>query len=127
LLDRLTSSGTPRPGSAVSLNLAAIEARGLPYQMGTSVGPGPIKVDTRTIGLSVDGLIEISVGGKWPHVFQGYAGRLDSQGKATAKIVIPNMAALVGQKLYSAFVTLDSTWPSGIRSISETRVIQIVK
>jgi hypothetical protein len=75
----------------------------------------------------LDGSHEISVAGKWPHVFQGYTGMLDSQGKAAAKIVIPNLAALVGQKLYSAFVTLDPSWPSGIRSISETRLITIVK
>lgn len=127
LLDNLSGIGTPRPGATVTMNLAAIEARGLPYQMGTSIGIGPIKVDTRKIGLSVDGLLEISVGGKWPHVFKGYSGMLDSQGKASAKIVIPNAAVLVGQKLYSAFVTIDPSWPSSIRSISETRMIGIVK
>ena len=119
--------GTPRLGATVTLNLAAIVAHGLRYQLGTSLGAGPIKVGARAIGLSVDGLLEISVGGLWPHIFQGYSGILDGQGTATARIKLPNVTGLVGTKLFSAFVTFDPTWPLGLRSISETRMIAVVK
>jgi hypothetical protein len=123
--DDLAVSGTPRPGATVTLSLAAFEARGLPYQLATSFKTGSIPVGTRSIGLGVDDLYLISVSGAWPRVFQGYTGWLDSQGMATAAIVIPNDTRLIGTDTYSAFVTLNASWPSGIRSISETRWIRI--
>jgi len=125
--DDLTSSGTPRPGGTITWNLAAMAARGLPYQMATSLKPGSIPIDTRSIGLDLDDLFVISAAGLWPAVFQGYAGRLDGQGKAMAGIVFPNDAGLIGAKTYSAYVTFDPTWPSSIRSISTTATLTVTR
>ncbi|MCP4247477.1 MAG: hypothetical protein GY778_10555, partial [bacterium] len=106
LLDSLTASGTPRPGGTVTLNLAAIEVRLLPYQLGTSLGNGPIPIDTRQLDLSPDDLLFVTVGGLWPPIFSGYRGVISSTGQAQAAINIPNLTALIGTRLHTAFVTL---------------------
>jgi len=127
LLDSLSASGTTRPGGAVKLNLAAVEVRGLPYQVGTSLGLGPISIDTRELNLGPDGLLAVSAGNLWPTVFSGYQGLIDNQGKAQASINIPNDTALIGVRVHSAFVTLDPHAPSGIKSISDTFSFTITK
>jgi hypothetical protein len=125
LLDDLTASGTPRPGGTITLNLQAIEVRGLPYQVGTSLGTGPIPIDQRRLDLSPDDLLVVSVSDLWPWIFQGYRGVIDSKGQAQASIHIPNVPALAGTWIHTAFVTLDPRAPSGIRSISKTESFTI--
>jgi hypothetical protein len=127
LLDDLTASGTPRPGGTVILNLHAVEVRGIPYQVGTSLGTGPTRIDTRQIGLSVDMVMVLSVQGVLPGIFSGYSGMIDSQGQAQAAIYIPNAPALIGTHVHSAFVTLVPQAPSGITSISDTFSFVITK
>jgi hypothetical protein len=121
----ITASGKPSPGGAVTLNLAAPGDGGLPYQIGSSLGTGPIPIDTRQLGLSADAILVASVGGYLPTVFKDYAGTLDAAGKGKGTINIPNFPALVGVKLHSAFVTIDSKSPSSIKSISPTETIAI--
>ena len=116
----LVHVGVARPGLSVRLDLKASDSRGLPYQFGSSFGTGPIPVGARTIGLSADPLLVISVGGLLPGVFRDYAGQVDSQGEAHAAIQIPNHQGLVGLTLHSAAVTLDPRMPSGIRTITNT-------
>jgi len=67
------------------------------------------------------------VGGKLPGVFQNYAGTLDAQGQATAKMVLPGDGALVGIRLHSAFVVLNSGAPFNVQSISDTFTFTITK
>ena len=62
-----------------------------------------------------------------PAIFTGYRGVIDSRGQAQAAIHIPNMPALIGVRLHSAFVTLSPSAPSGIRSISNTFLFSIAK
>ncbi|MBN2490295.1 MAG: hypothetical protein JXQ29_05550 [Planctomycetes bacterium] len=58
--------------------------------------------------------------GYLPSVFQGYAGVIAATGTATAGIQIPNVPALVGVKIYTAFVTLKPSARSGVHAISNT-------
>ena len=74
--------------------------------------------DKRTIPLSADHLLTLSVSGLLPHVFQNYFGWLDGWGRGTASIDIPPWPALIGLRIHSAFITLDPTSPLGIKSIS---------
>jgi len=120
-------SGTARPGGRVSLHLHTSHAPAHPYQVGTSLGTGPIPIDSRKVDLSPDGLLAVTVMGYWPAVFAGYRGVIDSKGQAQATIHIPNIPALIGVRLHSAFVTLDPAAPSGIRSISNTFSFSITK
>jgi hypothetical protein len=127
LFATLQASGSPRPGGRVALTLAALYDASLSYQVGSSLGTGPIPIDIRKIALSPDWLLTVSVAGWWPSVFSGYRGLIDSKGQAQATIHIPNVPALIGLRLDSAFVTLDPRAPSGIRSISNTETFTIAK
>jgi len=120
-------SGAPRPGGAVNLLLTDTDGSGRAYRMGTSLGTGPIPIDTRKLDLSPDVLLVVSTGGVWPSIFSGYRGVIDAKGQAQATIRIPNIPALIGLRLHSAFVTLDPAAPSGIRSISSTFSFSITK
>ena len=123
----ITLSGSGKPGTTVNLDLTAPTDAGKPYQVGSSLGTGPIPIGKRQINLSPDNMLVASVGGHLPSVFVGYTGLLDAAGKAQAKLVIPNIPALIGVRLHSAFVTLDTAAPSGIRSISNTFSFSITK
>lgn len=114
----LTGSGAARPGGTVTLSLFSPADPGLPYQVGTSLGTGPIPIGTRNLNLSLDNLLLVTVRGVLPMVFKNYAGLLDTSGKAAALIVIPNIPALVGVRLHSAFLTLKAGAPQNIASIS---------
>jgi hypothetical protein len=124
-LTLLASSGTYRPGTTVFLGLTASESAGLPYQLATSLGTGPIPIDTRQIGLSPDPLLWMSLSPVFSIIFQGYAGTISSQGQAQAAIAIPSITQLRGLPLHSAFVTLAPQAPSGIETISNTETFTI--
>jgi hypothetical protein len=126
-LATIRASGSTRPGGRVDLDLGAGQAAGLPYQVGTSLGTGPIPIDTRRLDLSPDNLLLVTVNGYWPWIFSTYRGVMDSLGQARAAILLPNIPALIGVRLHSAFVTLDPSALSGIRSISNTLSFSITK
>lgn len=62
----LQGSGTPRPGGTVSLMLTATNDAGLSFQLGTSLGTGPIQFDTRKLSPSPDNLLLVTVNNSWP-------------------------------------------------------------
>ena len=121
---RLVGSGSGQPGTTITFSLLGAPDAGLPYQMGSSFGAGPIPIDTRQLGLS--NLLVVSVGGYLPTIFQNYAGLLDAQGAATAYLNIPNIAVLKGIRIHTAFVSLKPTAPSGVSNISNTFVFTIL-
>jgi hypothetical protein len=121
----LVGSGSGAPGTTITFTLTAPADGGLPYQMGSSFGNGPIPIDTRRLELSPDALLVLSVTGVLPAVFQNYAGLLDAQGKAQAALAIPNAPALKGLRIYTAFVTLLASAPSGLASISNSFLFTI--
>jgi hypothetical protein len=123
----ITGSGSPSVGGTVKLDLVAPADAGLPYQVGTSLGNGPIPIDTRFLNLSPDSLLVVTVNGYLPAVFQNYAGLLDTSGKGQATIHIPNLPPIIGVRLYSAFVTVKATAPSGLETISPTYDFTITK
>ncbi|MBN2491402.1 MAG: hypothetical protein JXQ29_11195 [Planctomycetes bacterium] len=121
----LVGSGTGAPGTALDFVLRSVADAGRPYQMGSSLGNGPIPIGTRSLGLSLDDLLVLSVSGRAPGVFQGYAGTLDAQGDGKAKLLIPSIPALKGIRIHTAFVTLLATAPSGVSSISNSFLFTI--
>ena len=121
----LAGSGTAKPGTTFNLFLTSANEPGLAYQLGSSFGRGPIPIDTRQIGLSPDALLFLSIGSVLPTVFTNYSGFLDTAGKASASIGIPNIPSLTGIHIYSAFLTLQASAPSGVSSISNTLDLQI--
>jgi hypothetical protein len=123
----IVASGQPTPGGSVTLDLSAPGDGGLTYQIGSSLGTGPISIDSRQLGLSMDQILVVSVSGALPTVFKDYAGILDTAGKGKATLNFPNIPALVGTRIHSAFVTLSSSAPSGIKSISPTETFSITR
>jgi len=121
----LTGSGTPNPGSTINFALSSPVDANLPYQLGSSLGNGPIPIDTRQLGLSADALLVLSAGGFLPSVFKNYAGLLDAKGAAAASLDIPNIPVLKGVRIYTAFLTLLASAPSGVSSISNTFLFTI--
>jgi hypothetical protein len=121
----LSATGTPSPGGRIDFDLLSTPDPGRVYQMGSSLGNGPIPIDTRKLELSPDPLLVLSVGGFLPAVFVSYAGTLDANGKAKARIDIPPLPALKGVRVYSAFVTLQASAPSGVANISNTFMFAI--
>jgi len=116
----------PRPGSDVDLVLTTEGDGSVPYQTASSFGTGPLVIDTRRLGLSADGLFALSLSGLRPTLFDDFAGTMSATGRARATIHLPNLPALAGLTIHSAFVTLDARSPSGIRSISNTASFRIV-
>jgi len=121
----LTISGVPSPGGTIDLDLLSGADAGLAYQVGSSLGTGPIPVDTRRLDLSLDAMLITSVGGTLPMIFAAYAGTLDPQGKARARIHIPSNPVLKGVRIHSAFITLLASAPSGVANISNTAMFAI--
>ena len=116
----LVGSGSPRPGNTILLDLTSPADAGLPFQLATSLGTGPIVLGSRQIDLSPDDLLVVTIFGYLPSIFVNYAGLLDPSGKAQAKINLVAAPGLVGVRLHSAFVTLQASAPFGIQSISNT-------
>jgi len=121
----ITLSGTTSPGGTVDLDLMSAVDPNRPYQAASSLGTGPIPIDTRVLNLSPDDLMVVSVNGYLPSVFLNYTGVLDASGKAKAQIKIPNLPALKGVRIHSAFITLNPAAPSGVSSISNTATFSI--
>ncbi len=112
--------GALRPGATMPLLLTATDDAGLVYQVGTSLGTGPILLGARVLSLSPDPLLGLSTSGALPGIFRAYTGTIDSLGQANASIALPNWSFLVGITFHTAFVTLSPTAPAGIKSISNT-------
>ncbi|MBN2490841.1 MAG: hypothetical protein JXQ29_08335 [Planctomycetes bacterium] len=116
----IVGSGSTSPGGVVTFSLSSPSDAGLAYQVGTSLGVGPIPIDSRQLNLSPDSLLVASVGGSSPAVFADYAGWLDGSGSATARLSIPNLGVLKGLRLHTAFLTLLASAPSGVKNLSGT-------
>jgi len=123
----LTGSGAPRPGGKVVLTLRAFEDPSRAYQLGSSFGTGPIPIGPRRLCLDPDPLLILSTSDLLPSTFVDFRGVLDGQGHATAAIQIPNIPALIGVRIHTAYVTLDLQAPLGIKSISNTFSFSITK
>jgi hypothetical protein len=123
----ITPSGKPSPGNTVTFLLSAPADSGLPYQLGTSLGTGPIPIDTRLLNLSPDNVLVASTSGLLTAIFQDYAGVLDKSGGAQAKLNLPKIPQLVGIRLHSAFVTINASAPSSLQSISQTASFTITQ
>ena len=124
---QLVLAGTLKIGTTVSLNIDVAADAGLPYQLASAFTNTPgIAIDTRILELYPDGLFFLSISNVLPAVFQNYFGVLDGSGKATGKLNIPAIPVLVGIDIYSAFITLSPTAPSGVKTVGCTKSFKIL-
>jgi len=117
----LSSTGAPKIGTTYTLDLSAFADKSMAYVAALSVAditPG-IGVDRRLIPLVPDTMFFLTVLNVVPSVFVDFQGSLSASTPATAqaKIVIPNLPALVNIKFYAAFITYPGG-PMGIKTIS---------
>ena len=120
-----SAGGSAATGGTLELKLKGVFAtKSKRYFVGTSLGSGPIPIDTRRIGLTPDSLLVLSTSGLAPGVFKNYAAIMGGSGNI-AKLAIPATPALAGVKIHSAFVTVDLAAPSGILTISNTNITEI--
>ena len=87
------------------------------YRLGAAAYGGEvgIAIDTRTFPINPDVMFFFSL--MTPALFQDYAGFIDARGEAVARVAIPDAAGLVGFTLYTAFVLLDQSAPSGAAAV----------
>jgi hypothetical protein len=121
----ITLSGSGKPGTTVTLDLASPSDAGRVYQLASSLGTGPVPIGTRLLNLSPDSLLVITVFNQLPAVFVGYTGTFDKTGAARARIHLPNLPVLTGVRIHSAFVSLDAKAPQGVHTISPTATFSI--
>jgi hypothetical protein len=114
----LSMTAFPQTGSLLPFALNAPGDGGKPYAMATSFGNTGIKIGGRTIPLSFDTLLLLTVQNLVPGIFQKYQGTLSAGGTASASLLIPAMAALKGITLHHAFLVIDPSKPSGIGTVS---------
>lgn len=123
---RIGTANVARLGTTVAFALQASADVGRPYRVVTGFGSGPTNLGPRTIDVVQDAAFIASATGALPAVFVGYAGVLDGAGAGVASLRVPPFAALSGQVIFTAFVTLDPAAPLGIRSVSNAVRLSIM-
>ena len=121
----VTVSGQASPGGTVSFLLRSPSFVGRGYQAALSLGKAPgIPIGgARVLQLNPDPLFfaSVTVG---PPVFTSFAGQLDSSGRATARLKLPNIAQLRGVRFFAAFLVFHLAGPNGIAEASPA--VQVV-
>jgi hypothetical protein len=113
----------PTPGSTVTLTCeSGLEAGspGVPYACALSFGTAGIPVPGGTLPLTADSLFFLTVLNLIPPIFPNGQGTLNADAEGSVTVNLPNLPALVGTKIYSAFIT---TGP--MKTVSKANVFQI--
>jgi hypothetical protein len=122
---RLEFAGLAPVGQTVALGLRSPSAAGRPYLAGLSFGYQPgIALGVRAVPLNADALFFLSIAPP-PGLLVGFSGTLDVNGSATAQIIVPNDASLIGMTGYAAFAVGDVAEPLGIAGISNATKITV--
>ncbi len=104
-------------GTPLSLSVRFARHPGKLYIAAASFSRQPgIPIDSRTVPLTPDNLFRLSQ--TVPALFQGFAGALDSQGRAGMNVLIPALP-IQGLRMFVAAVVVDPAAPSGIAQISQ--------
>lgn len=118
----VTTQSSTAPGDTVQFDLLAGGLPGMAYGLGNSAGRGPIPVGSDLFGLELDSLLTATFASTSSAGIMGYRGQLDMNGRATASLMIPNLATLSGVDIYTAFAVFDAT---GIVGLSRTLRFEI--
>ena len=118
---RRSKFGGPTLGQTVSLDLYAPTA-GAMYLLLPSLTPGMIGLPNGWFSPVVPDNLTAAAPAL-PSLFANFVGTLDGSGKATAKLVVPNIPALAGVAVYIAGVVLDGrTPPSFLHLFNDERI-----
>lgn len=122
----LDSVSLPRIGTNYAMGLTAVKDAGKSYSLASSLsGSAPgLPIDRRFVPVVPDNLFFLTVQNLAPTIFRQYVGVLSASGTAAATFAIPNIGALVGVKVTTAFVTYPGG-PAGVNSISNPHHLTI--
>ncbi len=119
----ITRLGDATLGSTVRFIIDAPGLGGEMYALGNSTGRGPIPVGMESLALEDDFLLTSTFASPDTPFTLGYRGLLDANGMATASIVIPDLAALQGVVIYTAYGVVNTT--NGVLGLSKTLRFEI--
>jgi hypothetical protein len=120
----LSSRGTPKLGTTMSLDVSSPDDANGGYFVGAAFGSTPgIDIGPRNVPLNADALL--ANGYKMTGVFVNALGTLSATGKATMDFVIPNILVFAGLKIHFCGITIDSSWPSSVKGISNSVVVTL--
>lgn len=119
-------TGTPRVGSQVQFTLSDPMSANIPYvfAMAFSTMPPIVLPDGRTVPLTIDPLLMITLAMPSNAGLVSSSGMMDSSGAAFVAWNIPNRPALRGLSLVAAYITYLQS--GGVVSISRPSYITIV-
>ena len=122
----LSANATWTLGSVQPITLTAPTQASHQYAMAVSelASPSTLVSATMEVPLNLSGQL-VQIGWSLPAIFQNFVGSLDSQGNATAVVVVPNLPVLSGLTFHFAYATA----PVGSSLVSEvshrlTRTLQ---
>jgi len=97
------------------------------YRLGAAAMGGEIGIliDHRTFPLNPDIIFFFSL--VTPALFKDYSGFIDTKGEAVASLVIPDDPSLTGFTLFTAFILLDRSAPSGAACVGNRIPITFVQ
>ncbi len=116
----ITPSGTVTPGATVNFNLFSYNQGGYPYIFGIAAGnnPGFSLPDGRVIPINNDPLLQFALQTPANGIYNPYGTLAGFLANAVVPVTLPNVPFLVGQEFHAAFITLNSSAPSGVAAIS---------
>jgi len=120
--NEVVTSGTPAPGGTVGFEFLDRYHPGASYLSVLSVTPSPATMAVgpkKVLDLGYDVVTEFSL------LLPGFGGTLDSNGRAIASLVLPNLPWLSGLPVHAAMVTLDPTLPELAEETSPTTTFVI--
>jgi len=113
----IVAAGDPTPGASLGLRFCEPSSAGDLYLAAASFSTSPgIPTPAGVVDLTPDALFALSQFA--PSIFVNFAGVLDANGAAAAKVVVPAAPALKGLRFYLSFVTVRG---AQIRAIANTQ------
>ncbi|MEE2887428.1 MAG: M14 family zinc carboxypeptidase [Planctomycetota bacterium] len=121
----LTKSGTDRLGTTSTLTYTSTSDANEQFWIVLSLGntPGLAVGAGRTIGLNADGLFFFTAAPNT--LLLNNSGILPATGAATAQFHIPNIAELVGLKLYAGGITSNADYLNFVKNFSPSLAITL--
>jgi len=120
----LSTQAPPKIGQIVTLDLASPAHAGKTYQVAAAFTYRPgIPLTSGVLPLSFDPLLYLSL--TFPVMFQNFTGVLDGTGQGQASIALPNIPALHGYTIYSAFIVIDPWLPSSVSGFSNALALKL--
>jgi hypothetical protein len=121
----LVGTGVASTASARSLRFSDPGSPGLLYLAACSGGTSPgIPIDTRVLPLNFDLLLQLTIGGL-PPLMTGFVGVLGPDGIGSGGISFAGFPGFTGLRLFTAFIVIDQSSPSGIKTISNADELRV--